>query len=169
MSAPLPRQPASPLIQGWRIEVPMPGCKIGHPVGWLSQNRPATSAREGIRHSKVRKAWRLASFNACQRVPTGLGRIHVTVELRFPDKIRRDPPNFEPTIKPVIDALSPMSHYVIQKGKRKGERVELVGRGVIPDDNPKFLARGETIIGEPLGRTNPIKGIVILHILPLSS
>lgn len=188
MSAPASRpEPATPST-GWRVEVVMPtfseGRFAGWPVGWQSLNRLPTGVRcrkrkDGgpasplgkIEWDAARREWRQAAYAAviAAGVPRHLGRIEVTVELRFPDASERDPGNFEPTIKPCIDALGPQRVYRSAAKKKDYGLVVELGRGIIETDAPRCLVRPNAVIGEPLGRANPIKGMVILHVrqLPL--
>lgn len=160
--------PAPP--PGWRVEVTMPVFGVGVPVGWQSLNKLPTTVRDKIRWDAARREWRQAAYAAIitAQVPRNLGRISATIELRFPDRTVRDPANFEPTIKPVIDAFGPQRvRRSPQKKKDFGIVVEL-GRGVIPGDDPRYLTRPNPIIGPPLGRQNPIKGVIIVHVQQLA-
>lgn len=140
------------------------------PVGWLSLNDRPGGRGAAIAAWRAKTAWRTAAYNALlrRRLPTGLARIYVQVEFRFPDRLHRDPSNFEPTVKPIIDALQTTRQY---HRKKRGGGLELVvepGIGMVLGDDPRYLVRGpELPVGEPLGRANPIKGVVILHIVPL--
>ncbi len=155
---------------------------VGWPVGWQSLNKlprgvwtrknkngsPAATLGQ-VEWDLARKEWRTAAYSALivAKVPRHLGRVELSIELRFPDMKERDPGNFEPTVKPCIDACGPQRRYV-SKAKKKdfGVVVEL-GRGIIPTDAPRCLVRPNATIGEPLGRNNPIKGMVIMTIRPL--
>jgi hypothetical protein len=145
------------------------GKKAGEPVGWLSLNRLPTTRWQKVAFDKVRGLWRTGAYSALvvARVPRGLARAEVAVELRFTDRTVRDPSNYELTIKPVIDALGPQRIYESKAKKKDHGIVVEHGRGVIPGDDPRYLVRPNTTVGEPLGRTNPIKGIVTLTIRPL--
>ena len=89
--------------------------------------------------------------------------------MRFPDRRRRDTDNPAPTLKAIVDALGARRLYRSKAKKKDFGIVYEPGREVIPDDAPKYLVRTDVTIGEPLGRSNPIKGIVVLTIrqLPL--
>jgi len=82
---------------------------------------------------------------------------------------RRDPSNYELTVKRCIDALQPMRSYVRKHSKtKKPELVIELGVGVVEGDDPRYVVRGpEMPVGLPLGTKNPVKGMVILHIYPL--
>lgn len=165
--------PALPTAD-WRVEIPMPvlsaGRKAGQSAGWLSLNRLPTSVAAKIVWDQAKKDWRLASFMALvvANVPRNLDRIEVTVELRFPDRKIRDTGNYEPTLKPIIDALGPQRVYRSANVKKDHGLVVEIGRGIIPSDDPRHLIRPHAFIGEPLGRSNPIKGVVVLHIRNLT-
>lgn len=174
----------------WRVEVPMPvfskGKFEGWPVGWQSLNRLPSGVRSRGRRgdpppptlgkvewNQARKDWRLASYIAllAAKVPRGLGRIELGIEMRFPDRAQRDTGNFEPTLKPIIDALGNSRLYRSANVKEDHRMVYEPGRKIIADDTPNNLVRPNATIGDPLGRNNPIKGIVILTIrqLPLEA
>jgi hypothetical protein len=178
MTEPAGRRAPTVLAEGWRIEIPMPvhgpdapSRLRGKPVGWLSLNKLAGGVRAAQDRWWVKKAWRLAACLAYQRhrLPRGLPRIYIEVEFRFSDRTRRDPSNLELTVKPIVDALQPeRSGIRYNPAKKRREPFVDKGWGVIPGDDPRYVVRGaEMEIGEPLGRTNPIKGMVILHIKPL--
>ncbi len=173
MTSPAPHGPLIAVADGWRVEIPMPTGRGGTPVGWLSLNDRGHWSR---RH-KVTKACRAAARDAscANRLPRGLDHVHVQVEFRFPDRRRRDPSNFEGTAKPVIDALQPPKTTIIRdkaSGRpkvRNGkiQKQEEVGWGVVPGDDPRYITRGaEMPVGEPLGRTSPTTGMVIITITP---
>lgn len=152
----------------------MPVDRKGRPVGWLSLNNRGHWSR---RH-RVTKAWRTAACEAYKRhrLPRGLDHVYVEVEYRFPDRLTRDPSNFEGTAKPVIDALQPYKTTVVRdkdtgKPKVKNGKIETKeepGWGVVAGDDPRYVTRGpEMPVGEPLGRANPVKGLVIITVKPL--
>jgi hypothetical protein len=155
----------------WSVEIPLP---IG--ADWLSLNRPSRHKYEDIKRNALKKNLRRLAFDAlaAARIPQELGRIQVLVELRFVDRRVRDVSNFEPTIKPIIDALQPTRRYMRKTKKRVGNRQveveELVtewGWGLIEGDDKRYLDRPEAIIGEPIGRGTGRKGVVVLHITAL--
>lgn len=176
-----------PATEGvWRVEVHMPvfsrGKFEGFPVGWQSLNRlpsgvrsrgrrgdPPPSNLGKVEWDQARKDWRLAAYLALidAKVPRGLGRIELQIEMRFPDRAHRDTGNFEPTLKPIIDALGGKRLYRNERKKTDYGIVYEPGREIIADDTPRHLVRTNATIGEPLGRTNPIKGIVVLTIRQL--
>lgn len=161
------RLPVAPVIDGWRVEVDMPLDRNWKPVGWLTTNN--TRTMHWSKEARIAKAWRDAAFNAyLGRVPTNLGRVRFACQLVFADRTLRDVANFEPTCKRFVDALGPWKQY--HRKDKKGRLVLVVepGIGAIPNDTAEFLERApEMPVGEPLGRTNPVKGRVVVFITPL--
>lgn len=161
MSArPSPHVPASG--EGWTVVIDKP---FG--VEWLNLN--TVHKWHWRRRWDSQRAWRKAAHGALsrKRLPKGLGRIRVEVELRFPDRITRDASNYQPTIKPIIDALQPQKVTWSEKKNGKKEPVVHLGVGLIPGDDKRYIDQPEPTIGEPLGRNNHLKGQVILRITPL--
>lgn len=84
------------------------------------------------KHAELVKAWREATyFYACQSVPGPRNRRRyakqvVRVALPVPDKRRRDPHNFFPTIKPIVDGLT--------------------DAGLWPDDTPEHVTTPEPVL-----------------------
>lgn len=164
------------IAEGWRVEIPMPlffdGRDRGKPVGWLNLNSTGGGVRADIRANKVKKTWRLAARDAYRqhRVPQGLDRIYVQIELRFPTRNKnRNISNYEWTFKPIIDALqverTKMGWNPVKK--RKEPMVDY-GHGVILDDSEQYLVRGPYLPeGEPLGTKSPIKGMAVVYITPM--
>lgn len=116
--------------------------------------------------SKRRKQWREAAYwrAAAMRLPTGLTKVRIDVELRFTTRRRRDAPNYySDVIKPIVDALGPQ-----RKAKTKtGVRVE-PGWGLIPDDTAEFLDLTAPRIGDPVPKGLHPYGLVVLTITDLS-
>ncbi len=183
MTAPLAEAsgPAVATAGVWQVVITMPcwetGKRRGEPVGWLSMNNLPSSRWEKIRWDKAKKLWRLASYEAVvvAGVTRHLPRIHIDVQIRTSINNVKDPANLEPTLKPIIDAFGPERIYqqTIKKKVKVGDQVVEVpqrrtvtekGRGVIPGDDPRYLQRTESTFGVPLGRKNPIKGVVTLTI-----
>lgn len=155
----------------WHVEIPLP---VG--ADWMSLNKPARHKGEQIKRNQLKKNLRKIAFDALTeaRVQQELGRVRVLVELRFVDRRTRDVSNFEPTVKPIIDALQPTRRYTRMNKKKIGNRIVEVpervtewGRGVVEGDDRRYLDRPEPVIGEPIGRGTGRKGVVILHITPL--
>jgi hypothetical protein len=155
----------------WSVEIPLP---IG--ADWLSLNRPPRHKYDEIKHNALKANLRRLTFEALRdaNVQQELGRIRVQVELRFATQRTRDVSNFEPTLKPMIDALQPTRRYKRVKKKKIGKRtvpveevVTELGWGVIAGDDQRYLERPEPVIGELIGRGTGRKGIVIFHITAL--
>lgn len=158
-------------VKTWTVEIPLP---IG--ADWISLNRAPAHLGEKISRDRLKKNLRRLAFEALAdaHVQQELGRVRVQVELRFTDRRTRDASNFEPTVKPIIDALQPTRKYRRETKKRVGGRTVTVpeivtewGWGVVEGDDRRYLERPEPIIGEPIGRKTGRKGVVVLHITPL--
>jgi hypothetical protein len=86
--------------------------------------------------SAARRTWREVTFQHAKaaKLPKGLGRVRIDIEMRFPTAARRDESNYSALVaKPIVDALSGERMY----RKPSGVWVREVGYGLIPDDNPK--------------------------------
>lgn len=159
-------------VDGWiRVEIPMPvfdsGSRQWQPVGWLSLNNLPERARDRIWWDKAKALWRRAAYNAYlkARVPTGLNRIEVRVQFRFAEEHGQEPPNYEPTVKPIIDALQKQKQYRRRTRSGAWRLVVEMGVGVVPTDGRQHLRRGaELPVGEPLGKDHRIQGMVIVYI-----
>jgi hypothetical protein len=95
-----------------------------------------------------RRAWRDAgNVHAQQARLPRLPSAHIVAELRFTDRRRRDPHNFMPTIKAVVDGL--------------------VDYGLLPDDSAAYLVGPDVRLGEPI-KARPFgpAGALILTIHP---
>ena len=104
------------------------------PDRWLNSNQ----RRDRRRDAPTVKTWRDAAnvYARAQKLPR-LGRVAITATLHFPDRRRRDCPNYYPTIKAAIDGLvdadvldDDADGYVTELTIRPGERV---GVGVLTD------------------------------------
>lgn len=168
-----PTVPASG--EGWKVVIDMPRGVGRNPnytggyVGWLNLN---TVSKLHWRHRwPIERAWRKAAAAALKRkrLPKGLTRVRVQVELRFPDKGIRDAENYEWTIKRCIDALQPEKIVWTVDPKTQVKKPVLhAGAGLIPGDDKRYLDRAENVIGPPLGhKAGTPRGQIILHITPL--
>lgn len=72
--------------------------------------------------------------------------VDVFVRLDVPDKRRRDPANYAPTLKVLIDSLGPARTYTA-----KGKLVHNPGAGWWPDDTPEYVHTHEPEL-RPVGR-----------------
>lgn len=90
------------------------------PARWLNSND-----RYKRRPNEAIQAWRLLTSAVARKgLHDGIfkpftGRVHITVELRFPDNRRRDAANYYPTIKACVDGI--------------------VEAGLIVDDSDKYV------------------------------
>lgn len=118
--------------------------------------------------SRRRKAWRQAAYihAAAAKLPKGLRRVRVDVELRFITNRRRDAPNYYPeVIKPCVDALGPQR--VVKARGGPGTRVEC-GWGLIPDDTAEYLDLTAPRIGATVPKAQHPHGLVVLTITDIS-
>lgn len=95
--------------RSWTLDIPAP-------APWLNANeRGHWSKRSG-----TIRLWRDAAhvYATKARLP-GLGKVRIEAVLSFADKRRRDPHNYYPTLKAIIDGL--------------------VDYGLIPDDSDEYL------------------------------
>jgi hypothetical protein len=152
---------------GWTIEIQMP-VRAGRPVGWLTLNN--IKKMPWRRRYAIEQAWRKAAYDAFVQagLPAGLGRIQLTIQFRFADLVQRDRDNQELTIKHLIDALKPLKKKV-KTDKRGRSKVSVEwGVGAVADDSPRYIQRTADLPhGTPLGRKNPVRGIVVFHIVQL--
>lgn len=119
------------------------------------------------RTSPVRKTWREAVFVHAKaaKLPVGLARIRVDVELRFPREGRRDAANYHGNVvKPLVDALGPPINTV-----RQGKPINAPGYGLIADDTAEYLDGPFVRLGPKVGdpKTCPF-GEVVVKITDLS-
>jgi hypothetical protein len=116
--------------------------------------------------ARRRKTWREAAYlwAAVAKLPRGLARVRIDVELRFTTNRRRDAPNYySEVIKPCVDALTPAREV----RSRGSVRVE-PGWGLIPDDTEEFLDLGAPRIGPTVSRVLYPYGLVVFTITDLS-
>lgn len=138
--------------------------KIWVPVEWLTLNG---SRRDPRAHAALAKKWRTAAYEAAMatRLPRGLDRVHLTVEIRKLTAHRKDQGNHEPTLKAIVDgAIGPTRPGYWRAGKWVEPQL---GWGVVADDDQTHVVRDPEVFGEPLGMKSKIKGLVILTIRPL--
>ena len=151
-------EPARP-ARSWTISFPAP-------ARMLSTN----TVKHWRTTGPVKKAWREAMFVHAKhaKLPQGLRRVRIDIEMRFPVAARRDAPNYHQYLaKPLVDALGPGRAYTIRTGKLAGTRVTEVGYGLIPDDTAQHLDGPHLTIGAPVGRKAGY-GAVVVTITDLS-
>lgn len=125
----------------WRMRIPAP-CQ------WINANQRIHWSRRAL----LTRAWRsaAAAWAHDAKLPRGLTSVAVVAYLRFPDRRRRDPHNYYPTLKAVIDGL--------------------VDYGLIPDDNARHLSGPDIRIAAPLeGRGYGPAGEVVLTVQELDA
>lgn len=108
------------MSQSWTLTIPAP-------APWLNANQRTDLRRQ----TPDRRAWRDAAHTLAKaaKLPA-LQAAYILAILQFTDKRRRDPHNYYPTIKAVVDGL--------------------VDYGLLPDDSSKYLAGPDVRLGEPL-------------------
>lgn len=109
-----------PSVRQWTVTIPAP-------APWLNAN-----GRQDLRRQTPdRRAWRDAGKVHAWRVRLPkLQRIHLLTTLHFPDRRRRDPHNYYPTLKALVDGL--------------------VDYGLVPDDSHQYLIGPDVRLGEAL-------------------
>jgi hypothetical protein len=115
--------------QSWTITLPAPDRMMS-----------VNTAKHWRVTSPVKAAWRKAMFDAAgkAKLPTGLTRVRIDIELRFPTRGDRDASNYHHYVgKPLVDGLGRGRLYQVLKGKRAGTWVNEPGYELIPDDNPR--------------------------------
>ena len=140
----------------WTVEIPAP-----QPIKSVNKQEHRLAA------GRYRRVWRETAWAryANAKLPKGLSRIRVEVELRFTTGHKRDAPNYHyHVIKPIVDALQPERRVKKPKG---GIRVER-GWGVVPDDCDEFVELREPRIGPVVPKGRYPFGLVVLTVTDLS-
>lgn len=120
----------------WTVTIPAP-------ARWLSANQRVDLRRQ----TPDRRAWRTAGQEHARAAALPhLQRVHIVAELRFRDRRRRDPHNYYPTLKALVDGF--------------------VDFGLIPDDSHQYLV-GPDIRGSEL-TSREGQGEVIVTITDLN-
>lgn len=99
---------------------------------------------------------------ACRAgLPKGLAKVRVAIEVRYPDRIRRDASNLHDQVgKPAVDALGP-DRTVKDHRSPTGWRRE-PGYGLVADDHQDQVEGPLITIGQPVDRRRfPFGGLVI--------
>lgn len=121
------------------------------PCAWITANQLNNRHTRHTRSTLTRQ-WREAvvEWSKHAKLPTGLDCVRVDAVARFLGRAPvRDRDNLRPTLKAVIDGLTPQRVWA-----RKGKWYVSPGYGLIPDDNDRHLAGSDIRIGDPL-RTSP--------------
>lgn len=127
---------SQPAVRQWSVAIPAP-------APWLSANQ-----RHKRRPDVIIRAWREAGLVHARRVHLPkLQRVHVLAVLCFPDRRRRDPHNYYPTLKALVDGL--------------------VDYGLVPDDSHQFLVGPDVRLGAVLAGRG--LGEVVLTVTDLAN
>lgn len=89
------------------------------------------------RTAPIHKTWREAMFVHAKaaKLPVGLAKVRIDVQLRFPRAGRFDAGNYYThVVKPCVDGIGPPIDKM-----RAGKRVVAVGYGLIADDTAEYL------------------------------
>jgi hypothetical protein len=123
----------------WRLHVLDPG------VGYMNANQRPHWTR---RHAMT-AAWREAgAWHAkAARLPM-LARAHIRADVRFHDARRRDPGNYHPTLKAIVDGIV------------------TTARMLLPDDDARHLDGPDLRIGVPLPRGQQLRVDLLITELP---
>lgn len=142
-------------IRTWELTIPAP-------AKMFSEN----SRLHWSTSSPAVRAWREASYLYAKqaKLPKGLGRVRIDVELHFITAARRDRYNFHRYVaKPLVDGLaSPRT-----VNSRSGVRVE-PGYGLVPDDNPTFVDGPFITIGAKVDKKAYPLGLAVVTITELA-
>ena len=90
----------------------------------------------------------LVAARAQQQGMHRMGEVrHLTIQLWYAPGVRRhiDPPNFYPTVKACVDALTNPHRKL---NPRKGS-TPWVGLTIVPNDTPRYVTLLDTVIVEP--------------------
>lgn len=133
----------------WTLTIPAPA-----PI--LSAN---DTGGHWARTAPTVAAWRDAACTWARkgRLPKGLQRVEIHLDLWFPVKRNRDRENYNATLKPIIDGLT--------TPRRRGQP----GYGLIPDDTPTYLAASSIELHEGKAPARSAFGLAVVTITDLSS
>lgn len=113
-------------VTEWTLVIPVPG-------EWLTAN----VERYRYKRSALVKAWRTATVGQCVagRLPTGITPVDILAVIRHPGRAPvRDRLNLAPTIKALVDALTPGRTFT-----RNGQTYRTAGYGLLPDDSDRHV------------------------------
>lgn len=113
--------------------------RIFAPCAWLTAN---IERHHLARAAKVKK-WRQAVVAACleAQLPKGVTPVRIHAQVRYAGRAPvRDRLNLAPTIKAIVDALTPPRPFT-KTDKRTGlpREYTTVGYGFLPDDNDRHV------------------------------
>lgn len=116
-------------VRQWTVTIPAP-------APWLNANQ-----NHKRRPDATIRAWREAGLVHAKRVKLPkLQQVHLLTTLRFPDRRRRDPHNYYPTLKALVDGL--------------------VDYGLVPDDSHQYLVGPDVRLG-PVAAAGRIGEVVV--------
>lgn len=130
--------------RSWTITIYSPGT-------WLTAN-PARAGEWRGRSKQVR-AWREATVWACSagRLPTGITPVCIEALCLYEGRAPvRDKLNLAPTIKAVVDGLTPARTF-----QRSGKTHTTFGYGLLPDDSDKHVLRTDWNLAKTAGTGPP--------------
>lgn len=117
--------------------------RVYAPAPWLTAN----IERHHYKRSKLVRQWREATRDACltARLPTGItGPVTVHASVRYQGNRApvRDRLNLAPTIKALVDALTPSRTFT-----RAGKTYVTAGFGLLRDDSDRHIAQTTWVMG----------------------
>ena len=110
----------------YRVRVPFAG-------RWLTAN----NQRFRYKQAAYVKAWREAVVQVCRaaKLPQGITPVRITVLCYYVGRRPvRDLENLSPTVKAIVDGLTPARSFV-----RKGITYPVPGYGLLPDDSDRHV------------------------------
>ena len=120
--------------------------------------------------ANAKREWRAATYVLAKsaRLPRGLDRVRVDVELWFNVQRERDEPNYHPYVaKPIVDALA-AERKVRDRRQPTGWRIE-PGYGLIPNDTKRHLDGPHIHIGhQSVPRREYPHGLAVVTITDLN-
>lgn len=123
---------------------------------WLSMN--PTSGKWA--RAQMIAQWRALAAQTARKARLPRGLEHVRIDAVITPRVvrKRDRPNFQATLKPIVDGLAGQAHSGAP------------AYGLIPDDDPVHLDGPHLTIGapHPLGSRLPFVGLVELTITELN-
>jgi hypothetical protein len=107
--------------------------------GWLTANQRL----HHMARARLSRQWRDATAWRCRHITeTFTTGVRVVCELRFHGNRRRDPGNWAPTAKAIVDGM--------------------VDAGLFPDDNAKYVTGPDMRLGEPVATKGEEE--VVVHV-----
>lgn len=126
-------EPTGPAPRVWHVRVPFAGA-------WLTSNPSSTGDR--YRRSRTIKDWRETVELVCyaEGLPKGITPVAIHADVYYAGrKPVRDKLNLAPTIKAVVDGLTPPRSWT-----RDGKTYRTPGYGFLPDDSDRHVVENPT-------------------------